>query len=52
MCELNNNKRLKFSEGIGTVLQKMAKYEEEKVKLTNTQTNKLNSAAKNKMEQD
>ena len=38
--------RLKFSQG--SVLSKMANYQEAKVKLTNTQLNKLKSAAKNK----
>ena len=40
--------RLKFSQGRVTVLWKMANYQEAKVKLTNTQLNKLKSAAKNK----
>ena len=39
--------RLKFSQGRVTVLWKMANYQEAKVKLTNTQINKLKSAAKN-----
>ena len=40
--------RLKFSQGGVTFLQKMAKYEEERVKLTNNQLKKLKSPAKNK----
>ena len=40
--------RLKFSQGSVTVLQKMANYQEARDKLTNTQLNKLKSAAKNK----
>ena len=40
--------RLKFSQGIVRVLSIMTKYEEARVKLTNTQINKLKSAAKNK----
>ena len=39
---------LKFSQGSTTVLQKMARYEEARVKLTNIQLSKLKSAAKNK----
>ena len=39
---------LKFSQGSVTVLQKIAKYEEARVKLTNSQLNKLKSAARNK----
>ena len=42
--------RPKFSQGSVTVLWKMANYEEARVKLTNTQLNKLKSAAKNKNE--
>ena len=38
--------RLKFSQGSVTVLQKMANRQEVKVKLTNTQLNKLESTAK------
>ena len=41
-------KRFKFSQGSVTVLQKIANYQEARVKLTNTQLNKLRSAAKNK----
>ena len=37
--------RLKFSQGNVTVLQKIANYQETRVKLTNTQLNKLKSAA-------
>ena len=40
--------RLTFSQGSVTVLQKMANYQEPRVKLTNIQLNKLKSAAKNK----
>ena len=40
--------RLKFSQGSVTVLQKMANHQEARVKLTNTQLNKLKSGAKNK----
>ena len=40
--------RLRFSQGSVTVLQKMPKYQEVRVKLTHTQLNKLKSAAKNK----
>ena len=38
--------RLKFSQGRARVLQKMANYQEARFKLTNTQLNKLKSAAK------
>ena len=38
--------RLKFSQGGVTVIQKMANYQEVRVKLTNTQLHKLKSAAK------
>ena len=38
--------RLKFSQG--RVLKKMANYQEARIKLTYTQLNKLNSAAKSK----
>ena len=41
--------RLKFSQGSVTVLLKRANYEEARVKLTNTQLNKLRSAAKIKI---
>ena len=41
-------KRFKFSQGSVTVLEKIANYQETRVKLTNTQLNKLKSAAKNK----
>ena len=37
---------LKFSQGSVTVLQKMVNYQETRVKLTNTQLDKLKSAAK------
>ena len=40
--------RLKYSQGSVTLLQKMANYQETRVNLTNTQLNKLNSAATNK----
>ena len=40
--------RVKFSRGSATVLQKMANYQEARVKLTNKQLNKLKSSAKNK----
>ena len=40
--------RLKFSQGSVTVLKKMANDQEARVKLTNTQLNKLKPAAKNK----
>ena len=40
--------RLKYSQGSVTLLQKMANYRETRVNLTNTQLNKLNSAATNK----
>ena len=40
--------RLKFSQGSVTVLQKMANYQEARVKLTNTQLNTLKYAARNK----
>ena len=42
--------RLKFSQGNITVLWKMANNEEVRVKLTNTQLNKLKFAAKIKTE--
>ena len=38
--------RLKFFQGSKTVSYNMTSYEEAQVKLTNTQLNKLNSAAK------
>ena len=41
--------RLKFSQWSVTVLWKMVKYQEARVKLTNTQLNKLKSAARNEM---
>ena len=40
--------RLRFSQGSVKFLQKMTNYQEEAVKLPNTQLNKLESAAKNK----
>ena len=40
--------RLKFSQGSITVLQKVANYQVARVKLTNTQVNKLKSAWKRK----
>ena len=42
-----NEIRLKFSQGRVTVLQKMTNYQEARNKLTNTQLNKLKSAARN-----
>ena len=39
--------RFKFSQGSVTVLYIMANYQEARVKLTNTQLNKLKFAAKN-----
>ena len=42
--------RLKFSQGSVTVVWNMVNYQEARVKLTNTQLNKLKSAAKNKTE--
>ena len=47
ILEKTNETRLKFSQRSITVLLKMASYEEARVKLTNTQLNKLKSAAKN-----
>ena len=38
----------KFAQGSATVLYKLANYQEERVKITNTQLNELKSAAKNK----
>ena len=43
-----NETILKLSQGSVTVLQKMANYQQGRVKVTNTQLNKLKSAAKNK----
>ena len=43
--------RLKLLQGSVTVLQKMANYQEAKVKLINIQLNKLKSAAKSRLEQ-
>ena len=40
--------KLKFSQGSVTVIQIMANYQEARVKLTNSQLNKLKPAAKNK----
>ena len=40
--------RLKFSQGSVTVLWKMADYQDARVKLTNTQFNKLKFTTKNK----
>ena len=40
--------KLNFPQGRVTVLWKMVNYQEARVKLTNTQLNKLKSAAKNK----
>ena len=40
--------RLKFSQGSVTVLEKVANYQEARVKLTNTQLSKVKSAAKSK----
>ena len=42
-----NEIRLKFSQGSAKVLQKIANYQEARVKLTNTQLKKLKSDAKN-----
>ena len=39
--------RLKLSQGSVTVLQKMTIYQEARIKLTNTQLNKLKLTAKN-----
>ena len=41
--------RLKFYQGSVTVLYKTANYQDAKVKLTNTQLNKLKSATKNEI---
>ena len=43
-----NEDRLKFFQGSVTILKNMANYEEARIKLTNTQLNKLKSEAKNK----
>ena len=40
--------RLKFSQGSVTILKIIANYQDARVKLTNTQLNKLKSAAKNR----
>ena len=40
--------RLKFSQGSVTILKIIANYQDTRVKLTNTQLNKLKSAAKNR----
>ena len=48
ILEKNKETRLKFSQGSITVLSKMVNYQEGGFKLTNTQLNKLKSAAKNK----
>ena len=50
ILEKTNETRLRFSQRSITVLLKMASYEEARVKLTNTQLNKLKSAAKNNTE--
>ena len=42
--------RLKFFQGSVIVVWNMVNYQEARVKLTNTQLNKLKSAAKNKTE--
>ena len=42
-------KILKFSQAGVTVLQMMVKYQEMRIKVTNTQLNKLKPAAKNKI---
>ena len=42
-------KILKFSQAGVTVLQMMVKYQERRIKVTNTQLNKLKPAAKNKI---
>ena len=47
ILEKNKETRVKCSQGSVTVLQKVADYQEARVKLTNTQLNKSNSAAKN-----
>ena len=46
ILEKNKETRLKFSQGSVTVLSKIANYQEVRVKLTNTQLNKLKSTAK------
>ena len=51
ILEKIKEKILKFSQGSVIVFWKMASYEEARAKLTNTQLNKLKSAAKNKLEQ-
>ena len=43
--------RQTFSQGSATVLQKMTKYEESRVKLTNSQLNKLKSEQIIRLEQ-
>ena len=43
---------LKLSQGSKTVLQKMANYQEVGVKVTNTQPNKLKSAAEKKKDRN
>ena len=48
ILEWTKETRLKYSQGSVTLLQKMANYQETRVNLTNTQLNKLNSAATNK----
>ena len=48
ILEKIKEKRFKFSQRSVTVLQIMANYQEARVKLTNTQLNKLKSAAKSK----
>ena len=46
ILEKNKETRLKFSQGSVTVLSKIVNYQEARVKLTNTQLNKLKSTAK------
>ena len=48
MSENIKDARLKFSSGSVTVLWIKTNYEEERVKLTNTQLSKLKSSTKNK----
>ena len=43
--------RIKLSQGSVAVIKKMANYKEARVKVTNTQLNKLKSAAKVRLEQ-
>ena len=50
ILEKTKERRLTFSQRSQRVLYKMASYEEERVKLTNTQLNRLKSAANNNTE--